>query len=155
MKPFRLQPILKLRQYAEDLRKRELAKALAEEQRRKDVVLRLADSRQQQAEKLRDRHLETDIDVRGLIEHRQYIGLLEREIHLHLRGVATAEHETRLRRAATVEAMRDRKALDVLRERFEARGLRQAERVETAEMDEVASGMVHAPARTTSGGGRS
>jgi flagellar export protein FliJ len=153
MSKFRLQPVLKLRQHAEDERKRDLARALAEEQRRKDAVLRLAESRRDQVELLRGGQRAAELDVRGLIEHRQYIGLLEREIHLELRHVALAEHETEARRRGLVEARRNRKALDVLRSRFDERQRQRAEKLESAETDEGAS-MVIAAARAAECGGR-
>lgn len=139
MSGFRLQPVMKLRQYAEELRKRDLAEALAEERRRKDVVLRLAESRKEQSETLRRRQRQDELDVREMIEHRQYMGLLEREIHLHLRHVAVAERQTHSSRLALMEAVRSRKAIDVLRRRFDERLQQKQSRLETAEMDEVAS----------------
>ncbi len=139
MKKFRLQPVLKLRQYAEELRKRDLAEALAEEQRRKDFVLRIAESRNQQTALLRQQQEQSEVDVRNLIEHRQYIGLLDREIRLNLRHVAAAEQQTATRKQAVVSAMRDRKAVETLRQHFNERMRQQGERLETIEMDEVAA----------------
>ena len=137
MPKFRLQPVLKLRQHREEQRKRELAEALAVERRLKDDALRLAQLRQAQAEQSRRRQKEGLLDIRAIIEVRTFIGLLDRRIHEQLCRVAGAEHESALRRAVLVRAMKDRKALDVLRQRaMLAQRLEEARR-ETAELDEV------------------
>jgi flagellar FliJ protein len=136
---FRFQSVLKLRRHREDRRKRDLAGALAVENRRKQAALHYARMRQDHAGNLRRRQQRGSLDVAALIEHKAYIGLLDREIGRQLQSVAAAERETARRRDVLVDAMKDRKALEVLRQRaLEARRADEARR-ETAELDEVAA----------------
>jgi flagellar export protein FliJ len=138
MAKFRLAPVLTLRKHREDDRKRELAEALAEESREKQSALRFAEMRQDQATLLRQRQAAGEIDVRTLIEDRTYLGQLDREIQRQLRVVARCELETNRRRAVLVEARRDRRAMEVLQEKFLAARRAVEVRRETAELDEVA-----------------
>jgi len=138
MAKFRLAPVLTLRKHREDDRKRELAEALAEESREKQSALRFAEMRQNQATLLRQRQAAGEIDVRTLIEDRAYLGQLDREIQRQLRVVARCELETNRRRAVLVEARRDRRAMEVLQEKFLAARRAVEVRRETAELDEVA-----------------
>ena len=137
MAKFRLAPVLKLRLHREELRKRELAVALADENRLKEVVLRLARLRQDQADEFRRQQQAGQLDVRAIIERKTFIGLLERRIREQLVVVARAEQQTQQRRQELLAAMKDRKALDVLHERHNER-VRQAEaRQETMALDEI------------------
>lgn len=138
MAKFRLAPVLTLRKHREDDRKRELAEALAEESREKHSALRFAEMRQDQTTLLRQRQAAGEIDVRTVIEDRAYLGQLDREIQRQLRVVARCELETNRRRAVLVEARRDRRAMEVLQEKFLAAGRALEVRRETAELDEVA-----------------
>jgi len=138
MAKFRLAPVLTLRKHREDDRKRELAEALAEESREKQSALRFAEMRQNQATLLRQRQAAGEIDIRTLIEDRAYLGQLDREIQRQLRVVARCELETNRRRAVLVEARRDRRAMEVLQEKFLAARRAMEVRRETVELDEVA-----------------
>lgn len=138
MAKFRLAPVLTLRKHREDDRKCELAAALAVENREKQSALRFAELRREQAGRLKESQAASQIDVRTLIEHRAYIGLLDREIQGQLRVVAKCELETNRRRTVLVEARRDRKALEVLKEKVVAAERAAEARRETVELDEVA-----------------
>ncbi|MBN2583402.1 MAG: flagellar FliJ family protein [Planctomycetes bacterium] len=137
MAKFRLEPVLKLRKYREQLRQRDLALALSEEQRRKDAVLRLADLRREQTDVFRRQQQAGPLDMQRVVGQRQYLGLLGREIGFRLRGVAQAERETTRRRGAMTEAMQDRKALEILEGRFHEQLRRDEDRMEMAELDEA------------------
>jgi flagellar export protein FliJ len=139
MATFRLAPVLKLRKHREEDRKRDLAAALTVENREKETALRYAELRQSQTVQLR-RSQQTggEMDIRTLIEHRSYIGLLDRELSGQLRRVAQAEHETGRRRGRLAEAMVARKALDVLRDKAAAAERAETEKAEATELDEVA-----------------
>ena len=138
MAKFRLQPVLMLRKHRELQRQRELALAINEEQRRKDAVLRLAALRREHAEHLRRQQKTGPLDMQSVVAHRQYLGLLGREIGFRLQGVAQAERETAQRRATMSEAMRDRKALEILEDRFRLEVRTDRDRAEMAELDEAA-----------------
>jgi flagellar export protein FliJ len=145
MAKFRLQPVLKLRKHREEARKRELAVALGEENRRKELALRLARLRQEQLQEVRRAQQAGTLDIRSLIELKAYVGLLDRRIVEQLGLVAEAERETAARREVLVAAMKDRKALEVLERRHVERLRGEEARRETAELDEVGARM-HSPA---------
>lgn len=152
MARFRLEPVLKLRQHREDARKRDLAVALNAESREKEAAMRYVRLRQDQVRQMRLRQDADDgpLDIRALIEHRAHIGLLDREIQGQLRAVAVAERETSDRRRNVSEAMVDRKALEVLRDKVLSANQATLARQEAAELDEV-SLRIHASAAPTSG----
>jgi len=137
MAKFRLEPVLKLRKYREQVRKRDLAVAVAREQQQKEAVVRLAGLQQEQSHIFRRQQQAGRIDMQAVVAQKQYLGLLGREIGFGLQDVARAEHETTRHRGKVAEAMKDRKALDVLQERF-VEGLRtEQRRAETSELDEA------------------
>jgi len=139
MAKFKLEPVLKLRQHREDARKRELAEAVAAETQRKEGVMRLARMRDEQSQLLRQSQHSGLLDMETVIQERQYVGLLDREIGLSLGVVAGAERETVVRRGRMVEAMKDRKALDVLKDRSRVVERRREAAVEAAALDEMAA----------------
>jgi flagellar export protein FliJ len=149
---FRLEPVLKLRQHREDTRKRDLAVALNGENQEKETALRYVRLRQDQIHQMRVRQEDDDgpLDIRALIEHRAHIGLLDREIQGQLRAVAVAERETADRRRSVSEAMVDRKALEVIRDKALTAAQEDLTRREAAELDE-ASLWIHTVAAPTSG----
>ncbi len=144
MAKFRLQPVLKLRKYREQLRQRDLAIAIGEEQQRKDAVLHLADLRRRQTDIFRSQQQAGPLDMQAVVAQRQYLGLLSREISFRLRGVAQAERETARRRGDMTEAMRDRKAIEILEDRFRERLRRDEDRRDMAELDEASLRIVAA-----------
>jgi flagellar export protein FliJ len=116
-----------------------LAEAVAVEMQRKEGVMRLARMRDEQKQTLRQAQQVGLLDMEAVIQERQYVGLLDREIGLGLGVVAGAERETAARRARMVEAMKERKALEVLQERSRSAERRREAAVEAAALDEVAA----------------
>ncbi len=139
MAKFKLEPVLRLRQHREESRKRELAVAVAIETERKEGVRRLAGMRDEQRQTLRQVQQTGTLDMETVIQERQYVGLLDREIGLSLGVVAGAERETAARRGRMIEAMKERKALEVLKERSRLAEQRREAAVEAAALDEVAA----------------
>lgn len=137
MAKFQLEPVLKLRRYREQVRKRDLAAAVAREQQQKEAVVRLAGLQQEQLQLFRRQQQAGRLDMQAVVAQKQYLGLLGREIGFGLQGVARAEHESGRHRGKVAEAMKDRKALDILQERF-VEGLRaEQRRAERSELDEA------------------
>jgi len=147
MATFRLEPVLRLRRHHEERRKCDLAAALAVENGLKDTAMRYAGIRQAEARRFREQQRAGVLDVRALVDQKVYIGLLDREISEQLRSVAQAEHETTGRRRKLADAMVDRKALDVLRDRALAAERAVQDRAETAELDDVGGRMFTRQAR--------
>jgi flagellar export protein FliJ len=139
MAKFKLEPVLRLRQHREESRKRDLAVAVAAEMERKEGVRRLARMRDEQKQTLRQVQQAGVLDMETVIQERQYVGLLDREIGLGLGVVAGAERETAVRRGRMVEAMKDRKALEVLKERSRVVERRREAAVDAAALDEMAA----------------
>jgi flagellar FliJ protein len=137
MTKFRLEAVLKFRKHREESRKRELAKAVAEELQRKEKVLRLAELRKHESATLKVSQKPGPLDMQMVIEQRRYVGQLDREIYLRLSDVAKAEEVTAGYRKNVVEAMKDRKALDILKERFLLAAQQKAAGREAVVLDEV------------------
>lgn len=136
--PFRLATLLKLREATRDERRRDLAQALE--------ALRMVE--EQQAELRRERE-----DARGLAQRWGQPGAIDvdtlldghrYQLQLELRGQILARQmrqiadEVERRRLALVEADRQVRALEKLRERQAERARLAAERGEVRRLDEVA-----------------
>jgi flagellar protein FliJ len=137
MAKFRLQTVLNLRKHREDDRKRELAGVLAAEQQRKAAVQRLADLRQKMSVIYRQIQGDGEVDIQSVIEQKRYLGFLDREVVLQLREVRRCEQVTAEYRQRLMLAMRDRKSLDVLKNRAMERARLAENRAEAADLDEV------------------
>ena len=136
---FRLETLLRLRMAERDQRRADLAKALRAEQ-----VL-LGEQRQIEAEQveaaasLRERSTPGAADVDALLRTNRY-QLVLKSRHAQLGAqLEQVRAETERRRLALVEADRQVRVLEKLRERQEAAHRSQQQRLEVKQLDEVAA----------------
>lgn len=137
-RPFRLQSVLKLRIAARDERRKSLADALRAESIVREQISKL----QEEIVELRDvaRSLAAPgvIQVDRLLNFNRHELLLNANIQSLRSQMKKIAEEIELRRLALVEADRDVKALEKLRERQEREELVLADRREQAELDQTA-----------------
>jgi len=135
---FRLQPLLRLRQLARDQRRAELAQAyqaeaiVAEQQRRLDQLCKRLTEDQARAVG------PGPVNVERLLEYRRYELLVrgqEKQLE-HQRQLVSKEIERR--QQAVVEADRQVRVLERLRERQQQRHNQQEQRREIKQIDEAA-----------------
>jgi flagellar FliJ protein len=134
---FNLDGVLRQRKLVEEAKQR----AFAEVQRRYaelEAELRAMDDAVRQAtEDLRKNHLVGSIDVDFLAAHRRFtIGMQDKAIR-HAEKMAPVRADLEAARAALVEAAKQRKILEKLRERKQAEWATAEARKDAAAMDEI------------------
>jgi flagellar FliJ protein len=126
-----------LRERGEDLAKEELAGALSRrsscEARLREAGETLASARDQQRDLVAAPASAADLIARQLFLERA-----ERDRHANQQDLARHDSEVAQRRAALVEAARDRQALERLKERQRLDHARELARVEGNTLDEIA-----------------
>ncbi len=134
---FRLQPVMRLREAARDERRQELADALAVEANLREQM-RAIEREQQSA-----RHGYTAtvgaVNVDRLLESQRYATVLELQRRMLDRQLADVAAEIDKRRQAVVEADREVKTVEKLRETQAQRWRFAAERKDQVALDEIAA----------------
>lgn len=135
---FRLETLQKIREAERDNRRRRLAEALQAlqivAQRRQELEVEAAVVK----ERTRSASLPGELDVSTLMNHQRYTLLLVAQRQQLQEQAARIEDEVHRRRAALVEADRQVRVLDKLREKQWAAFRKEQEQRDQKEMDEVA-----------------
>jgi len=136
---FRLQTLLRLRIAARDQRRAELAKALRAEQLLYEEQERLQEERSDVAQNGRQLKSPGQANVDSLLNHHRYEVLLGLKTRQLAAQTAEVQAETERRRQALVEADRDVKVLEKLRDRQAATYQQEENRREAKQLDETAA----------------
>ena len=135
---FRLQTLLRLRIAERDQRRAELAKALRAEEVLRAEEQRVADEQAQLAIRVQMLKNPGSADVDSLLQtHRYEVVLLSQRKQIASQ-LAQVQAESERRRLALVEADRQVRVFEMLRDRQLAAYRQAAEREETKEFDEIA-----------------
>lgn len=133
---FRLETVLKQRITIEDQRQRDLAQVMRErmilEGQLRQMQQTITDSRQQLAD-----GLVGQVDLGGVSNFARYSAQARLRAQAIVARLAGIEKRVAAARQLLVEAMRDRKAMEILRDREYARWQRSEAQREAAELDEV------------------
>lgn len=140
---FRLQKLWHLRRGVEGRRRQELGEALASQTRAEERASELAAVSRSERMELRRLSSAGEVDVGAVGRRRRYAGLVDLKLASARERVGLAEEEVKRRRESLLDARRQRRALDKLRERRWSQYLRAAERAEQQELDEAASRGAH------------
>ena len=133
---FRLESILNLKAKVEDLRKNEFGRAMAilEQERHKKAQLEAA--KEQTIQTLREQIIK-GIGYLAINSYNQYIETTKRRIFAQERVILKAEADVETARVALVEAMRDRKTLDILKDKDYEEFLIEEKKEEQKVVDEI------------------
>lgn len=135
---FRLQAVLGIREKMEDLKKNEFGKAVSElaaaRQKKADMERQKADC----IDGFRD-SIATGIDPLDIRQHNQFIEKLKKMIKAQEQVIIRAEAYVEEKRAELVEAMRDRKTLEILKESDFEEFLTEEKKSEQKVVDEIVS----------------
>lgn len=137
-RPFRLQSVLKLRLAARDERRKSLADALRAETIVTEQIANLATDIEDARNAARTASAPGLIQVDRLLNFNRHELLLEANRRALLKQKERIAEEAEVRRRALVEADRDVRALEKLRERQEREQLMVEDRREQAELDHSA-----------------
>lgn len=134
---FTLEGPLRQRRNIEQMRQRELAVALKAMQDLQDDLRALDDAIRQANQEIRQEHMTGPIDMNYLAAHRRFLMSAQRKGMTLMQRIALAQREVNERRAAVVEAAKQYKVLEKLREhQWEAFRTEYA-RKDFAELDEI------------------
>jgi flagellar protein FliJ len=137
---FRLERVREMRVRAEDEAKEELARAMAlrarSEQLLHEAITRVQDARSGQLGAAG-----AGVSIDQMLAHQAFIERSEREVRAAELELSRQDAEVAARRTALQEAARERQVLDQLKDKQEAAHRREAERVESNQIDELALAM--------------
>ena len=134
---FKYEAVLKQRQVAEEQAQRELAVHLRERGRIRDQLTGMQQSVRDSKQQL-SAGLVGHVDVERIREFARYSGQVTLQAQHALGELAQVEQRAEAARAALAEAMRQRKAIEVLRDKQYQHWLSEQRRKETMELDELA-----------------
>jgi flagellar protein FliJ len=137
---FRLERVREMRVRAEDEAKEELARSMALRARSEQLLLEAAE-RVQVARSGQLGAAAGGIGIDQMLAHQAYIERAEREAQAAEMELSRQDAEVDARRVALQEAARERQVLDQLKDKQETAHRREAERVESNHIDELALAM--------------
>src|SRR4029078_9241117 len=135
---FRLQPLLRLRIAERDQRRAELANAIRAEEMLRGELRKRADERAEPVQRGRKLKSPGSANVDALLQTHRYERVLAAQSRRLETKTPQAQAEADRRRLVLVEAARQVRVLEKLRERQAAAHRREADRLETKQLDEVA-----------------
>ncbi|MDD4890867.1 MAG: flagellar export protein FliJ [Phycisphaerae bacterium] len=134
---FRLDPLLRIRQRAEDERKQAFGKVVGKLNEQTERARRYDESIRQEHRNLRNGHLVGEIDTRHLAHHRLYVNSMMRGLVQTLCERAMTQQESEKARAAMAEAVKGRKVLENLKARRHGEWQTHEDKVEAHLLDEM------------------
>ena len=134
---FRLDPLLRIRKHAEEERKGALAQVQGKLNEQTNRARRYDEMISQEHHTLRDGLLVGTLDPRRLAHHRRYVNSMMRGLVQTLCERAGTQKEADKARQVLIEAVKQRKVLEKLRERRQADWRGQQDRIERAALDEM------------------
>ncbi|MDR2167851.1 MAG: flagellar export protein FliJ [Clostridiales bacterium] len=135
---FKLAPILSIKEKIEDLKKNELAKAIMALEAEKAKLAQLRQTRADCIESFRN-SINTGVKPIDIRQHNIFLDRLKVLIREQKEAIVRAEAKVEEARLALVEAMRERKSLDKLKENDYEEYLVEEKKAEQKGIDEVVS----------------
>ncbi len=136
---FRAEAVLQLRKQREQLQLRKLSEAQRRVAAIQETLRRLRAEMDRQDAQVRDGVLTGAVDVQYMSLYRRYVMSLHGRMIEDVRQLGAAAAELQRCRGDAIVAVKDRKALDKLKEKLFAKYRKGVERDERRELDEIAS----------------
>lgn len=134
---FSLEAVLEQRQRVEDERQRDLAKVRQQMREAQDELRQLDQALQATLADVRSNRLVGQIDLNFLAAYRRYAAAVQRKGTQMAQKMALIQREIDRAQAALAEASKQRKIIEKLREKQEAKWKLEQSRKETAQLDEA------------------
>ncbi|MCL2620099.1 MAG: flagellar export protein FliJ [Defluviitaleaceae bacterium] len=135
---FRLASVLSVREKVEDLKKNEFGKAIMILEQEKARLAQLEQTRMDCIESFRE-GLHNGVSPHDVKQHNLFLDRMKKLIQQQYVVIHLAEIQVEEKRAELVEAMKDRKALDVLKENDYEEFLNEEKQAEQKVIDEIVS----------------
>jgi flagellar FliJ protein len=138
---FKLSAVLRHRETIERERQRDYALALAKVKDLQDQLAALNQVMKDTSADVRDNRLTGRIDINFITAHRRYLLGVQRKAMTLVNEIANAQREAETARQNLVEAAKQKKVLEKLREKQEQRWKEDTARKEAIALDEVSTQM--------------
>ena len=135
---FRLQGYLNLKSKMEDQRKLEYGQAMSELERERTKLTLLETERAETLSAFRE-DIGKGVKPQSTNLYNSFLTWLKESINIQTEAVRKAEEEAERRRAALAEAMKERKMLEILREKHYEEFMREQALAEQKTVDEIVS----------------
>jgi len=135
---FKLASILNIKEKMEDLKKNEFGKAVRELEEERAKLARLEQMKVDCIQSFRD-NLSSGVKSDDIKQHNIYLDRLKILIRMQHEAIRKAEMKVEEKRLELVEAMRERKALDILKENAYDEFLTEEKQEEQKIVDEIVS----------------
>ena len=134
---FNLQGVLKQREHVEQLAQREMAQAQQVMTELQNRLKRLDEGVRAVADDMRSNHLQGVLDVTIMASHRRYVVAMERSAMELARLIAEAQAKVEQAQTQLVNAARERKTIEKLKDKQFERWIADQYKREAADLDEV------------------
>ena len=135
---FNLQAVLEEREREEQLCQKSLGEAAARKQGAEEELAAVERQLTVNNEQMRDHHLVGKLDVNVLTSHRRYLIAMRQQVIQIAQRIAAARLEVEQARRKLNEAAKNRKAIEVLRDKQKQRWQAEQERKDRAIADDAA-----------------
>ena len=135
---FRLQSVLGIKEKVEDLKKNEFGKAVSQLAYERKKKADMEDAKTANIASLKN-SIETGISPEDIRQHNVYTDMLKRQIKQQEQVIIRAEAYVEEKREELVEAMRDRKTLETLKDNDYEEYLAEEKKAEGQVVDEIVS----------------
>ena len=136
---FRLVSLLKLRQQAEDEKKRVVGELLSEIHAQQREALEMDGRLQEEGELLKQQHLQGVIDLDWVGHYRRYVTHVQEAINQRISNVIKVQGKLSQARSELAEASKQKKILEKLKEKKQQRYQKQLQRQDVRDSDEIAA----------------
>jgi len=136
---FKLDGVLEHRKHLERERQRDLAAVQQQMAILQAELKELNDSMTVSTQDVRSNHLVGKLDLNLLAAHRRYVTATQRKAATLVQRMSRVQKQIDEARIALAEAAKQRKVIEKLRERYEARWREDQTKKEMSELDEIAT----------------
>ena len=134
---FRLQSVLKLRQQQEDQKKRVVGAYMAQIHEKQSQALRMADAVARETEILKQQHARGAVDREWVAHYYRFVNHTQNAIAQRVENVIQLQKKLNAARQDLVQAAKQTKILEKLKEKQKKRYDRQLQRIEIFEQNEI------------------
>ena len=136
---FRLETLLRMKQFEEDRKKRNVGSLVSEINHHQQEALHLGQSLQQEGRVLKEQYLTGNIDMQRISHYRTYVTAVHQDIGKRVESVARIQGNLSEARAELRDAMKETKTLETLKDRKIEKYNRRFKKIEAGEQDEISA----------------
>lgn len=136
---FRLQPLLRLRKQQEEQKKRAVGALMTQIHDLQRQALELADAIKTEGDILKQQYQEGKVDLHWVSHYRRYVTSVQRAIAEKIQAATSIQGKLHQARTELVEAARQSKILEKLKEKQQKQYDREWQKKENRELDEIGS----------------